>query len=67
VEVSAVQVAADVIGLSEDAARSRVEIDGFIWRVIVRDGVDILRRSDLRRNRVSVEITHGTVTGARVA
>ena len=63
---SAGEVAVAIIGLSEHDARSRVESDGFVWRVIKRDGVAIPHRLDKRPNRISVEITDGTVTGASV-
>jgi hypothetical protein len=54
--------AADLVGLTEEAAADAAEACGWILRVVRRDGEDLPATLDLRPNRVNVEVTDGEVT-----
>ena len=63
-------VAAVLIGLGEDEARSVAEARGMTVRVVQRDGQRLSRRSDRRSdrrsNQIDLTIEQGTVTATRV-
>jgi hypothetical protein len=53
--------AADLVGLTEEAATAAAEAYGWILRVVRRDGEDLPATRDFRPNRVNVEVTDGEV------
>lgn len=55
-----------VVGLSEAAAKLKIESLGLIWRVVHRDDEPIAVETDLRMNRVNGYIDDGKVTRVEV-
>ena len=51
-----------VVGLTEDAATTAAEANGWTLRVIRRDGDDLPITMEYRTNRVNVDVTDGEVT-----
>ena len=59
-------VAATLIGLGEDEARSLAEARGMTVRVVQRDGQRSFPRSEGHANEITLTIERGTVIAARV-
>lgn len=53
-----------LVGLSESEARARAEGDGYVVRVIFRDGEPLPATKDFRPDRVNLAVEDGVVTGA---
>lgn len=55
-----------LMGLSVEEARRRVEARGWLFRVLIEDGVGLPATADLRQDRVNVEVVAGRVERADV-
>jgi hypothetical protein len=51
-----------ILGLDENEAESLIINNGFIFRVVARDGKSFLVTQDIRRNRVNVHILGSKVS-----
>ena len=60
------QVAASVVGMSEDDAVKAIEAAGYTSRVVERDGKSFPVTMDVRGDRINLTIADGKVTKATV-
>lgn len=52
------------IGMEENAARTAIEAQGYVMRVIARDGENYIITLELNTNRINVAVVNGIITEA---
>jgi len=64
--VTAEVMAVDVVGMDERAATARIEAAALTWRVVSRDGEELMVTQDYVNSRLGLTIVKGVVVAAKV-